>query len=177
MKVHVVVFAAVKTLGIFSQRVCPLVIIVHINGPTTEIWLNKIQPRNLPPIAIYVGLTRINEERECQVPSPPENNPWILGCLDVGNYLPNRLPIPHGRIVGMSSPCPLRPHWSRHPRDLQHTTNFLLVSLIALLIVDSLRSKVKFYKRDIRIYCLKKSQNAPRPSEHPPVRGEKCQNV
>ena len=24
---------------------------------------------------------------------------------------------------------------------------------------------------------LKKNQNAPRPSEHPPVRGEKCQNV
>ena len=25
--------------------------------------------------------------------------------------------------------------------------------------------------------CLKKNQNAPRPSEHPPVRGGKCQNV
>ena len=24
---------------------------------------------------------------------------------------------------------------------------------------------------------LKKNQNAPRPSEHPPVMGEKCQNV
>ena len=24
---------------------------------------------------------------------------------------------------------------------------------------------------------LKKNQNAPRPSEHPPVRGKKCQNV
>ena len=24
---------------------------------------------------------------------------------------------------------------------------------------------------------FKKNQNAPRPSEHPPVRGEKCQNV
>ena len=24
---------------------------------------------------------------------------------------------------------------------------------------------------------LKKNQNAPRPSEHPPVKGEKCQNV
>ena len=24
---------------------------------------------------------------------------------------------------------------------------------------------------------LKKNLNAPRPSEHPPVRGEKCQNV
>ena len=27
------------------------------------------------------------------------------------------------------------------------------------------------------IGCLKKNQNAPRPSEDPPVRGEKCQNV
>ena len=26
-------------------------------------------------------------------------------------------------------------------------------------------------------YCLKKNLNAPRPSEHPPVRGKKCQNV
>ena len=25
--------------------------------------------------------------------------------------------------------------------------------------------------------CIKKNQNAPRPSEHPPVRGKKCQNV
>ena len=28
-----------------------------------------------------------------------------------------------------------------------------------------------------RTRCLKKNQNAPRPSEHPPVREEKCQNV
>ena len=27
------------------------------------------------------------------------------------------------------------------------------------------------------IVYLKKNQNAPRPSEHPPVRGKKCQNV
>ena len=27
------------------------------------------------------------------------------------------------------------------------------------------------------VICLKKNQNAPRPSEHPPVMGEKCQNV
>ena len=26
-------------------------------------------------------------------------------------------------------------------------------------------------------YFLKKNLNAPRPSEHPPVRGKKCQNV
>ena len=25
--------------------------------------------------------------------------------------------------------------------------------------------------------CLKKNQNTPRPSEHPPVMGKKCQNV
>ena len=25
--------------------------------------------------------------------------------------------------------------------------------------------------------CLKKNLNSPRPSEHPPVRGKKCQNV
>ena len=27
------------------------------------------------------------------------------------------------------------------------------------------------------VFCLKKNLNAPRPSEHPPVRGKKCQNV
>ena len=27
------------------------------------------------------------------------------------------------------------------------------------------------------VYFLEKNQNAPRPSEHPPVRGKKCQNV
>ena len=26
-------------------------------------------------------------------------------------------------------------------------------------------------------FVFKEKQNAPRPSEHPPVRGEKCQNV
>ena len=31
--------------------------------------------------------------------------------------------------------------------------------------------------RICRLSCLKKIQNAPRPSEHPPVRGKKCQNV
>ena len=28
-----------------------------------------------------------------------------------------------------------------------------------------------------QILFFKKNQNAPRPSEHPPVRGKKCQNV
>ena len=27
------------------------------------------------------------------------------------------------------------------------------------------------------VLCLKKNQNAPRPSEHPPVMGKKCLNV
>ena len=31
--------------------------------------------------------------------------------------------------------------------------------------------------RDIRDLFLKENQNAPRPSEHLPVRGKKCQNV
>ena len=29
----------------------------------------------------------------------------------------------------------------------------------------------------VRLYFLKKKLNAPRPSEHPPVRGKKCQNA
>ena len=36
------------------------------------------------------------------------------------------------------------------------------------------------WKQTIRLVypsCLKKNQNARRPSEHPPVRGGKCQNV
>ena len=32
-------------------------------------------------------------------------------------------------------------------------------------------------KKQRRIEGLKKNLNAPRPSEHPPVRGKKCQNV
>ena len=39
----------------------------------------------------------------------------------------------------------------------------------------------KFCSKEIANFCgrlfLKKNQNAPRPSEHPPVMGEKCQNV
>ena len=31
--------------------------------------------------------------------------------------------------------------------------------------------------KEERLVSLKKNQNAPRPSEHPPVRGKKCQNV
>ena len=42
--------------------------------------------------------------------------------------------------------------------------------------------RIKIYKNKSLetlqiIYYLKKNQNAPRPSEHPPVRGKKCQNV
>ena len=35
----------------------------------------------------------------------------------------------------------------------------------------------KVAERNSLQVCLKKNMNAPRPSEHPPVRGEKCQNV
>ena len=45
MKAPVYGLAAVRTLGIFSQRLCPLVILIHINGLTIEMWLNKIQHR------------------------------------------------------------------------------------------------------------------------------------
>ena len=31
--------------------------------------------------------------------------------------------------------------------------------------------------KKIVVCCSKKNMNAPRPSEHPPVRGKKCQNV
>ena len=31
--------------------------------------------------------------------------------------------------------------------------------------------------RNFAVYCLKKNQNAPRPSEHPPVRGEKMSKL
>ena len=46
---------------------------------------------------------------------------------------------------------------------------------------ESGRSKDKsiifLYLISYLILCLKKNLNAPRPSEHPPVRGGKCQNV
>ena len=35
----------------------------------------------------------------------------------------------------------------------------------------------KLYNTFCYKYCLKQNQNASRPSEHPPVREEKCQNV
>ena len=41
-----------------------------------------------------------------------------------------------------------------------------------------LRSCLNFSReKELAIPFLKKNQNAPRPSEHPPVMGEKCQNV
>ena len=47
------------------------------------------------------------------------------------------------------------------------------LAVITVLLIDvcpesTMRSACAF---------LKKNQNAPRPSEHPPVRGKKCQNV
>ena len=105
--------------------------------------------RNRPPIVTSVGVIRISEQRQLQVPSPPEHNPQILGCLQVDNYLPNRLPMPCGRSVGISGHFPHRTRYirSRYPRDRQQTTNCLLVRPIALLLVDFLRSKVTFYGR------------------------------
>ena len=43
-----------------------------------------------------------------------------------------------------------------------------------ILLYDNRGKRVFVIKR---FACLKKDQNAPRPSEHPPVRGEKSQNV
>ena len=132
--------------------------------------------RNRPPIVTSVGVIRISEQCQFQVPSPPEYNPQIFGCLKAGNYLPNCLTMPRGRIVGMSDHCPHRTPYnrSRHPRDPQQTTNCLLVRPIPLLFVDPLRSKVKLYGRgslglilyfktiNQRIYkrCLRRFPNA-----------------
>ena len=58
--------------------------------------------------------------------------------------------MPLDRIVGMSDHCPHRiPRYirSRHPRDPQQATHGLFVGSITLLLLDILRSKVKFYGR------------------------------
>ena len=43
--------------------------------------------------------------------------------------------------------------------------------------VDASRDFYLFSPNEQRGRCLKKNLNAPRPSEHPPVRGKKCQDV
>ena len=45
------------------------------------------------------------------------------------------------------------------------------------LVDRSLLILINIYIELYIIYVLKKNQNAPRPSEHPPVMGGKCQNV
>ena len=57
-------------------------------------------------------------------------------------------------------------------------------SELELRLCQNLTNLAKFQLREKRSDLprtgdgfLKKNQNAPRPSEHPPVRGKKCQNV
>ena len=45
VKAHSNVFAVVRTLGIFSRRLCPPVMIVHCDDSASEVLLNKIQRR------------------------------------------------------------------------------------------------------------------------------------
>ena len=53
------------------------------------------------------------------------------------------------------------------------TGQIVLLFVVAVGMICLLFSFVVSYMERI----LKKNQNAPRPSEHPPVRGKKCQNV
>ena len=51
---------------------------------------------------------------------------------------------------------------------------------IVFFLVEVASSNLNFHGGFFRKYGhlgLKKNLNAPRPSEHPPVRGKKCQNV
>ena len=50
-------------------------------------------------------------------------------------------------------------------------------SISAIVFVILIRGRLCGADTPKKDACLKKNQNAPRPSEHPPVRGEKCQNV
>ena len=43
MMAYVNVLIPARTLGLVKQCLCPLLILVHINRTTTEMWLNKIQ--------------------------------------------------------------------------------------------------------------------------------------
>ena len=54
----------------------------------------------------------------------------------------------------------------------------LFSAIIAMHTMNLYITQVRCVEFGIRfINYLKKNQNAPRPSEHPPVRGKKCQNV
>ena len=57
------------------------------------------------------------------------------------------------------------------------TTLFILHEVCEVLYCTVLYSRVSSSNYDLLYYFLKKNLNAPRPSEHPPVRGKKCQNV
>ena len=62
-------------------------------------------------------------------------------------------------------------------------TNYCNPAALRLSIPQSGGGNVTTFRWDHRLQiqkkksCLKKNLNAPRPSEHPPVRGKKCQNV
>ena len=62
---------------------------------------------------------------------------------------------------------------------LLHTVQTVLSIIIILDYMLSVEpgSGASPYCEDFVPLFLKKNQNAPRPSEHPPVMGEKCQNV
>ena len=85
MKAHVYGLAAVRTLEMFSQRLCPLVILIHLNGLTTEMWLNKIQHRLYRQSSIWStshcnlpGLTSlVDSVTQCCV---------VLQILDIERY-------------------------------------------------------------------------------------------
>ena len=55
----------------------------------------------------------------------------------------------------------------------------LLLNQAAIIVVwfDGIIIIVDYFITTYRLLFLKKNQNAPRPSEHPPVRGKKCQSV
>ena len=55
--------------------------------------------------------------------------------------------------------------------------NGILAATSELLVHDLGLNFVSVNGSKVFMSLLKKNQNAPRPSEHPPVREEKCQNV
>ena len=50
-----------------------------------------------------------------------------------------------------------------------------IIIIIIIITYTTNASSAEVASREF-VTCLKKNQDAPRPSEHPPVRGEKCQN-
>ena len=82
-------------------------------------------------------------------------------------------------------PCPrLRLRiWPRETGSAVSSGVSLLISILRLNLVltygipPEFCGGVHLLSVHIEPMCLKKNLNAPRPSEHPPVRGKKCQNV